>query len=119
MSKIQLLLDVVEDLKRLADDIQAVADTIGKNDTSTAPERVEAVVEPDSAPAPEETTPAKAPKKEEVRAVLTRKKIEDARALITKFGAKKLTEIEPENYAALLEEASKLPDDDKRNGGNA
>ena len=30
MSKIQLLLDVVEDLKRLADDIQAVADTIGK-----------------------------------------------------------------------------------------
>ena len=44
MSKIQLLLDVVEDLKRLADDIQAVADTIGKNDTSTAPERVEAVV---------------------------------------------------------------------------
>ena len=118
MSKIKLLLDVVEDLRKLADDIQSVADAMTSGESATAPEQV-APAETASAPEPKDSKPAKAPSKEEVRAVLARKKVEDARALILKFGASKLTEVDAKDYAAMLEEAKQLPDDDKRNGGNA
>ena len=49
---------------------------------------------------------------EEVRAVLSRKSQEnmtaEVRELIHKYGATKLTEVDPENYAALMADAEAL-----------
>ena len=70
MSKIKLLLDVVEDLRSLADSVQAVADAMLRNEDPDA--------DAPAAPKPQEPPkPTAAPKKEstleQVRAVLAEK----------------------------------------------
>lgn len=77
--------NIIRDLRQLADDLQAII------------------------------TPKKETKEisiEEVRAVLAEKsqagKQPEVKALITKFGAVKLTDIDPEKYAELLLEAEAL-----------
>ena len=61
-------------------------------------------------PSREEAAPA--PTLEDVRAVLAQKSIEGltdkVKALITKFGAKKLSDVPPEKYGELLKEAEAL-----------
>ena len=61
-------------------------------------------------PLPEEKT--EAPTLEEVRAVLAKLSVEGhsaaVKALIAKFGADKLSDIVPEQYAALLKEAERI-----------
>jgi len=106
MSKIKLLLDVVTDLRSLADSLQAVADAMTGN-------------EPVDASQPE--TPAQAPTQkheeetvtlEQVRAVLAEKSHDgftvEVRGLLEKYGAAKLSQIDPSKYAALLAEAEAL-----------
>lgn len=86
MSKVKLLLDVVEDLRSLADSVQAVADAMLQNESTV-----------DAEP----KTPAPAPKKEltleEVRAVLGEKSragfTTEIQALLKKYGAPKLSGI--------------------------
>ena len=106
MSKMKLLLDVVEDLRHLADSIQAVADAMMQGDTS-AP----ASSEPE-APAAPKAKPAKKVSLEQVRAVLAQKSHDgltaEVRALLQKYGATKLSAIDPECYEALLQEAEAL-----------
>ena len=68
MSRMKLLLDVIEDIRSLADSLQAVATALGQSDPEDA-------VAPDSAPEmPPAPAPADPPPKtitlEEVRAVL-------------------------------------------------
>ena len=61
-------------------------------------------------PLPEEKT--EAPTLEEVRAVLAKLSVEGhsaaVKSLIAKFGAGKLSDIAPEQYAALLKEAERI-----------
>ena len=61
-------------------------------------------------PLPEE--PTEAPTLEEVRAVLAKLSVAGhsgaVKALIAKFGADKLSDIAPEQYAALLKEAERI-----------
>ena len=61
-------------------------------------------------PLPEETT--EAPTLEEVRAVLAKLSVAGhsaaVKALIAKFGADKLSDIAPEQHAALLKEAERI-----------
>lgn len=106
MSKVKLLLDVVEDIRNLADSLQSIADCIAGNTPDTAPEA--------ATPAPvEEQKPAQ-PKVsiDQVRAILAEKsadgKTAEVKALLTKFDAGKLSGVKPEDYPALLEEAKKL-----------
>lgn len=110
MSKIKLLLDVVEDLRSLADSVQAVADAMMQSD---APAPVTETTED----APKEHTEAAAePVKkialEEVRAVLAEKSRSGHTAaiktLLQKHGADKLSEIDPAEYPALLAEVEAL-----------
>jgi len=71
MGKIKLILDVIEDIRSLADSLEAVADAMGQTDPSAAE-----VVLPESTPNPmkEEPAPAtKAMSKEELRAFLGEK----------------------------------------------
>ena len=103
MSKVKLLLDVVEDLRSLADSVQAVADAMLQNEPTV-----------DAEP----KTPAPAPKKEltleEVRAVLGEKSragfTTEIQALLKKYGAPKLSGIDPKHYEALLKDVEVLKD---------
>jgi hypothetical protein len=110
VSRIKLLLDVIEDIRSLADSLQAVATALGKSDSESA-----------AAPAPApEVTPAPAPADpppkaitlEEVRAVLAEKShdgyTDQVRGLLQKYGAEKLSGVDPKHYAALLKDAEVL-----------
>lgn len=101
MSKAKLLLAVAEDLRSLADSVQAVADAMLPNEPTV-----------DAGP----TVPA--PKKEltleEVRTVLGEKSragfTAEIQALLQKYGASKLSGIDPKHYAALLKDVEVLKD---------
>ena len=103
MSKIKLLLDVVEDMRSLADSLQALADAITQGD-SPETEPVQKAVPP----SPKEP----AVTLEQVRAVLAEKshdgKTETVRELLQKYGAPKLSAVNPKHYPALLKDAEVL-----------
>ena len=104
MSKVKLLLDVVEDMRSLANSLQAVANAMMQSDPPADPPQPqeEALLAPAEKPISLET----------VRAVLVGKshdgKTEEVRALLQKFGAAKLSGIDPKHYKALLAEAEVL-----------
>lgn len=122
MSRIKLLLDVVQDMRSLADSLQAVADAMVQADEAEAPAenvgrtpkktggKKAAKAEPEAAPAP--VPEEKQLTLEEVRAVLADKSraghTAEIRALLQKHGADKLSEIDPARYPALLAEAEVL-----------
>lgn len=104
MSRIKLLLDVVTDLRSLADSVQAMADAIASGDVPDAARNEPEVVA--------STKPPPAVTLEQVRAALSIKSQEgytaDVRALLQKHGAEKLSAIDPSHYAALLADAEAL-----------
>ena len=104
MSKIKLLLNVVSDLRSLADSVQAVAEALATNEPAE-------ISQPETA-APKKEPATRAITLEEVRAVLAEKSHDgftaEVRALLEKYGASKLSEIDPAKYAALLTDAEGL-----------
>lgn len=106
MSKIKLLLDVVADLRLLAESLQAVADAMAGNEPAEAPQP-----EP-PAPAQESKPETKLVTLEQVRAVLAEKSqdgfTDEVRGLLEKHGAKKLSQIDPSEFSTLLAEAEAL-----------
>lgn len=105
MSKMKLLLDVVDDMRRLADSLQTVADSIvGNTDADDQPDQ-QAAPQPEKHKAPVITI-------DQVRAVLAEKsgqgKTKEVKALLYKYDAGKLSGVKPEDYPALMEEAQKL-----------
>ncbi|WP_418790938.1 rRNA biogenesis protein rrp5 [Phosphitispora sp. TUW77] len=106
MSKTKLLLDVVSDLRLLADSVQAIAEAVALNEPAET-------VQPETpAPSKEKKPAVKAVTLEEVRAVLAEKSHDgftaEVRSLLEKYGASKLSEIDPAKYAALLADAEAL-----------
>lgn len=128
MGKVKLLLDVIGDLRSLADSLQAVADAVADNDaaeaeltTTNEPEKAgktgkgaakKETAKKDAKPAAKQEPEEKPLTLEEVRAVLAEKSrsghTEEVRGLLAKHGADKLSEIDPAEYAALLAEAEVL-----------
>ena len=125
MGKVKLLLDVIGDLRSLADSLQAVADAVADNGEADA--ELTTTKEPEKAgkagkgaaknTAKKDAKPAAKQEEkpltlEEVRAVLAEKSrsghTEEVRGLLAKHGADKLSEIDPAEYAALLAEAEVL-----------
>ena len=116
MSKIKLLLDVVSDLRSLADSLQAVADAVAQN----GQEQPDQTTEEQPAQKPEKKNVAKQVEKaepkpltlEQVRAALAEKSraghTSEVKALLIKHGADKLSDIDPAEYPALLAEAEVL-----------
>ena len=106
MSKIKLLLDVVEDMRSLADSLQAVATALGQSD----PEGTAAAAS--AAPPAPIAPPPKAITLEEVRAVLAERShdgyTDQVRGLLQKYGAEKLSGVDPKHYAALMKDAEVL-----------
>ncbi|GAA6491729.1 hypothetical protein K280104A7_12930 [Candidatus Bariatricus faecipullorum] len=112
MSRIKLFLDVVSDLRSLADSLQAVADAVaqgGQEQPTQKPEKKTAAkqVEP-----PVEKPETKPLTLEQVRAALAEKSraghTSEIKALLIKHGADKLSDIDPAEYPALLAEAEVL-----------
>ena len=101
MSKAKLLLAVAEDLRSLADSVQAVADAMLPNEPTVDAEP--------TVPAPQKELTL-----EEVRAVLGEKSragfTAEIQALLKKYGAPKLSGIDPKHYAALLKDVEGLKD---------
>ena len=125
MSKIKLLLDVVQAIRSLADSLQAVAEAVA--DSGAAETELTTTKEPEKAGKTGKSAAKNTAKKdakamakqeekpltlEEVRAVLAEKSrsghTEEVRELLAKHGADKLSEIDPAEYAALLSEAEVL-----------
>ena len=116
MSKIKLLLDVVSDLRSLADSLQAVADAVAQG----GQEQPDQTTEERPAQEPEKKTAAKKEEKaepkpltlERVRAALAEKSraghTSEVKALLIKHGADKLSDIDPAEYPALFAEAEVL-----------
>lgn len=105
MAKVQLLLDVVQDVRSLADSLEAVADAMLASDPQPA-EPPKPKMEPTPTPI-EKPIPIEA-----VRAVLLKKsqagKTAEIQKLLRKHGAPKLSEIDPSHYKALLADAEVL-----------
>lgn len=102
MSKIKLLLDVVNDMRSLADSIQAVCDAMTESDNTPKEmpaNKIEAVKEPD--------IPL-----EKVRMVLAEKSqlgfTAEVRGIIGKYGADKLSAVDKAFYADILKDAEVL-----------
>ena len=110
MSRMKLLHDVIEDMRSLADRLQAVATALGQSDPEDAAAPAPAP-EPPPAPAPA-APPPKAITLEEVRAVLAERShdgyTDQVRGLLQKYGAEKLSGVDPKHYAALLKDAEVL-----------
>ena len=122
MSKIKLLLDVVSDLRSLADSLQAVADAVAQG----GQEQPDQTTEEKPAQEPEKKTTAKKQEPsvetpvpeskslalEQVRAALAEKSraghTSEVKALLIKHGADKLSDIDPAEYPELLAEAEVL-----------
>ena len=100
------LFDLAHDLRSLADSVLAVAETMTSTETAatTQPEM--------SVPAKEPDPKIKPITLEQVRAVLADKSQQgltaEVRILLEKYGAPKLSQIDPANYAALLADAENL-----------
>jgi hypothetical protein len=107
MSRIKLLLDVVEDLTALTDSLRSLAQALATDepDTESAPAM---------SPAPPPAPPQKAISLEEVRSVLGQKSrkgfTDEVRGLLQKYGADKLSDVDPKFYEAILNDAEVLGD---------
>ena len=119
MGKVKLLLEVIGDLRSLADSLQAVADAVADNDAAEAgrtdtkePEKAGKAAKKEEKPAAKQEPEEKPLTLEEVRAVLAEKSrsghTEEVRELLAKHGADKLSEIDPAKYPALLADAEVL-----------
>ena len=104
MSEIKPLLNIVSDLRSLADNLQAVVDAMVGNEP--------AEVTQEETAAPELKAEAKPVTLEQVRAVLAEKSqdgfTDKVRGLLEKHGAMKLSQIDPSEFSTLLAEAEAL-----------
>ena len=105
MIQTKLLLDVVEDIRSLADSLQTLANAISED--NVADEASVTAVETVAKPPVTVTL-------EQVRAVLAEKShdglTEQVRGLLQKYGAQKLSAIASDRYADLLRDAKELND---------
>ena len=106
MSQVQLLLNVVADLRSLTDSLLAAVDVISQNE-ETISEGTS--VKEEATPVAPATPPVTI---EQVRALLADKsrsgKTADVRGLLKDFGAGKLSEVDPKRYAELMVAAELL-----------
>lgn len=108
MSKMKLLLDVIADVRALADSLQTLADAMAENETSAT----ETEVTKEEKKLGKKTISKKEYTLEDVRGVLAEKSKDgftaEVKALIEKFGGEKLSDIKHENYADIMKEGSVL-----------
>lgn len=101
MSRIKLLLDLIGDVRAVADDLQAIADAMANDEEPAVKESAEKPSQ--------EIHAEKTIRLEDVRAVLAAKSRDgygaQVRELIARHGGSKLSDISPSEYGAMLKEA--------------
>lgn len=113
MDKVKLILDVAQqmlkvaaDLRSLSDSVQTVCMTVTEGLSEAKPKTIEA--KPEQPKKPEEP----AITLEQVRSVLAKKSeagfTAEVRGIIQKYGANRLSEIDPKDYKAVLSDAEVL-----------
>ena len=99
---VQKLMKVAEDLKVLSESVQAVCSTVSDGLVETQPEQ------PKQVEAPKISL-------EQVRGVLADKSraghTAEIREILKKYGADKLSAVDPAHYSAILKEAEGLSDE--------
>lgn len=117
MSRIKLLLDVIQDIRSLADSLQAVADAMTENEPEAEKKPAKKAGSTGKSKVAKQEPAKEEPQEkplalEDVRAVLAEKSRSGHTAavkeLLVKHGADKLSEIDPAEYPALLAEAEVL-----------
>jgi hypothetical protein len=105
MNSNKSLLKLIQDLRVVADDLQIIADA----DSNDGPEPVK---QDENKTTESEKEPGKTIRLEDVRAVLAAKSREgygdNIRDLISKFGAERLSKVDPSHYAEILKEVEAL-----------
>lgn len=108
MKTVKLLFNVIQDLKTLAEDLEVVVNAMRENEEEKSTKKAE---QHESNSANKETKTKKI-KLEDVRAVLAEKSqagmVSGVREIIKKYGASKLSEIDPKNYADVIKDAEEL-----------
>ena len=110
MSKVKLLIDVISDIRSLANSLEAVADAMVGSEVDLVIDQVdlpkEATLEKVEPPKKKEVT------LEAVRALLAEKSQDGftsgVRDIIQKYGGSKLSEIDPEHFENMLKDAEAL-----------
>lgn len=109
MSRIKLLLDVIEDIRSLGDSLQALADAMASDEPKEEPKKPKPKSESKSETLTEKKSNVTL---EDVRAICAEKSragfTAEVKAIITRHGADKLSAIKPEDYAAVLAEVEVL-----------
>lgn len=112
MSKIQKLLSVAEAMTTLAESLKDLAVAVSENAPANTTEPVKTATK-EKAKAAEKPAP-RAVTMEEVRAVLAEKsrngQAEGVRELLQRYGCSKLSDVNPDDYAALMAHAEVLGD---------
>lgn len=107
MSRSGLILNVIADIRSLADSLQVLAADMMESETGTTSAEPEATVKE-----PEKVDEPKVPALEDVRHVLSEKSRKghtaEIKQLLIKHGADKLSGIDPKEYPALLAEVEAL-----------
>lgn len=109
MSRIKLLLDVVSDMRALADSIQSVCDAMASDGLQDISEVKE---EPQKAAPTAETKKEPEITLEQIRGILADKSrngyTAEVRTIIQKYGADRLSDVDPKDYASIIKEAEVL-----------
>ncbi len=104
MSRIKLLLNLIEDVRAVADDLQTIADAMASDKLGAEPAESPVKEVPT-----EKAEPEKVIRLEDVRVVLAAKSRDgygaQVRELIAKYGGSKLSDINPSVYGAMMKEA--------------
>lgn len=115
MSRIKLLQDVVADVQALSESLSALVQAMVQSEIGNLDdyETIYDLAEDKQADEVQLTSePTKAVTFEELRAALAQKSREghtaDVKALLSKFGANKLSELQKKDYAAVLTEAEAM-----------
>ena len=99
MNQSQIILEIIKNIRCVADSLQLLVSNTTKNTEDKANEK-------------ESTNEKPKVTIEQVRAVMAEKSQEGltdkVKALLESFGANKLSDVKEENYAALLEKAKEL-----------
>lgn len=110
MSRIKLLLDVIENVRSLGDSLQILADAIASDEPKEEPKK-KSKSKSESKPEPLAEDKCDVTL-ETVRAVCAEKSragfTAEVKAIITKHGADKLSSVKSEEYAAVLAEVEVL-----------
>ena len=109
MSKVKLLLDVISDVRSLADSLQAICDVMAENEVPMSDTKPAAK---GSKAQKTEKQKAKEIKLEDVRAKLAEISqsgmTAEVRDIIKNHGGTKLSDVDPVHYADILKDAEEL-----------